>query len=128
VARSAHLVRHSSPSCCSRRFEHCSTRSTNPVEVIGAALLAKAIGHRHRRIAAALGLPATTVRGWLRRFSRRAAELWALAAQLAHRYDFVLGPIAPQASSTADAVEALGVAARAVVLRFGLPRSTPWQG
>lgn len=70
---------------------------------------------------------ARALRGWLRRFSRRAAELWALAAQLAHRYDVELGPIALQGSPTADAVEALGVAARAVVLRFGQLRSTPWQ-
>ena len=102
-------------------------RRLDLVEIIGAALLAKATGLGHRRIAASLGLPATTVRGWLRRFSRRAAELWALAAQLAHRYDTELGPIASAGSPTADAVEALGVAARAVVLRFGPPRATPWQ-
>ena len=96
------------------------------VEVIGAALLARATGLGHRRIASALGLPATTVRGWLRRFNRRAADLWALAAQLAHRYDTELGPIAARGSPTADAVEALGVAAAAVVRRFG-PAQSPWQ-
>jgi hypothetical protein len=48
------------------------------------------------------------VRGWLRRFSRRAAELRALAAELAHRYDAEPGPIAPRGSPTADAVGALG--------------------
>ncbi len=63
------------------------------VEVIGAALLAKAAGLGHRRIAAALGVPATTVRGWLRRFRQRAEELWALAAQMAHEHDAELGPI-----------------------------------
>jgi transposase-like protein len=102
-------------------------RRLDLVEVIGAALLAMATGQGHRRIAAALGLPATTVRGWLRRFSRRAAGLRALAAQLANRYDAELGPIAPRGSPTADAVEALGVAAAAVVRRFGQLRSTPWQ-
>jgi hypothetical protein len=102
-------------------------RRLDLVEVIGAALLARANGLGHRRIAAALGRPATTVRGWLRRFGRRAAELWALAAQLAHRYDADLGPIAPRGSPTADAVEALGTAAAAVVRRFGQLRSTPWQ-
>lgn len=102
-------------------------RRLDLVEVIGAALLAKAVGTGHRRIAATLGLPATTVRGWLRRFKRRAAELWALAAQLAHRYDSMLGPIGPQGSPTADAVDALGIAAAAVVRRFGQLRSTPWQ-
>jgi hypothetical protein len=101
-------------------------RRLDLVEVIGAALLARATGLGHRCIAAALGLPATTVRGWLRRFSRRAAELWALAAQLAHQYDTELGPIAARGSPIADAVEALGVAAVAGVRRFGPVRS-PWQ-
>jgi hypothetical protein len=96
----------------------------DPVELME-RLLAKASGLGHRRIAATPGLPASTVRGWLRRFSRRAAELRALAAELAHRYDAELGPIAPQGSPTADAVEALGVAAGAVVRRFGPVRS-PW--
>jgi hypothetical protein len=69
-------------------------RRLDLVETIGADLLARATGLGHRRIAAELGLPATTVRGWLRRFSRRAAELRALAAQLSNRYDAELGPIA----------------------------------
>ena len=99
-------------------------RRLDMVEVIGAALLAKATGLGHRRIAAALGLPATTVRGWLRRFSRRAA--WALAAQLAHRHDPNLGPSAARGSPSAGAVWALGVAAAAVVRRFGTVR-LPWQ-
>jgi len=37
------------------------------VSVIGWALEAKAAGKGHRRIGEALGVPATTVRGWLRR-------------------------------------------------------------
>lgn len=101
-------------------------RRLDVVEVIGAALLAKASGLGHRRIATALGVPATTVRGWLRRFSRRAAELWALAAQIAHRHDPELGPIASRGSPDADAVEALGVAAAAVIRRFG-PIQSPWR-
>ena len=90
------------------------------------ALLARATGLGYRRIAEALGLPDTTVRGWLRRFSRRAVELRALAAERAHRYDPELGAIGPRGSPTADAVEALGVAAAAVVRRFGPVRS-PWE-
>jgi uncharacterized protein YdbL (DUF1318 family) len=93
-------------------------RRLDLLEVIGAALWASAAGLGHRRIAAALGRPATTVRGWLR-FGRQAAELRALATQLAHRLDADLGPIAPRSSSTADAVEALGVAAAAAVRRLG---------
>ena len=102
-------------------------RRLDLVEVIGAALLATATGLGHRGIAAALGRPATTVRGWLRRFGRRAAEVRALAAQLANWYDADLGPIAPQGSPTADAVEALGVAAAAFVRRFGPLGCSPWR-
>jgi len=100
-------------------------RRLDLVEIIGAALLARASGLGHRRIAAVLGLPATTVRGWLRRFSRRAVELRALAAELAHRLDAELGPIASRGSPTADTVEALGVAAAAAVRRLG-PVPSPW--
>lgn len=44
------------------------SRRADAVSVIGAALLAKAGGVGHRPIAASLGRPASTVRGWLRRF------------------------------------------------------------
>ena len=101
-------------------------RRVDLVEVIGAALLAKTAGVGHRRIAAALGLPATTVRGWLRRFRQRAAELWALAARMAHEHDAELGPIVARGSPIADALEALGVVAAAIVRRLG-PVESPWQ-
>ena len=53
--------------------------------------------------------------------------LRTLAAQVAHRYDAELGPIGPRGSPTADAVEALGVAAAAVVRRLGpVPPRSPW--
>jgi hypothetical protein len=52
--------------------------------VIGWALEAKAAGWGHRPIAARLGVPAATVRGWLRRAAvhggRIAGRLWAVAA------------------------------------------------
>ncbi len=101
-------------------------RRLDDVDIIGAALLAKATGQGHRRIAAALGLPATTVRGWLRRFQRRAAAIWALAVRLAHRDDPELGPIEARGSPISDAVEALGVAVAALIRRFGPMRST-WE-
>ncbi len=47
------------------------------VSVIGRAVELAAQGWGHRRIAAALGRPATTVRGWLRRIRRSARELSA---------------------------------------------------
>lgn len=52
--------------------------------VIGWALEAKAAGVGHRRVAERLGVPAATVRGWLRRARRRggqvAVRLLAVAA------------------------------------------------
>ena len=60
-------------------------RRRDEVEVIGAALVAHVAGAGHRRIAERLGVPAATVRGWLRRFGSRADEIagfftqWALA-------------------------------------------------
>ncbi|MDQ3764351.1 MAG: DUF6431 domain-containing protein [Actinomycetota bacterium] len=46
-------------------------RRADVVAVIGRALVAKAAGVGHRRIAAELGRSAETVRGWLRRFAGR---------------------------------------------------------
>jgi hypothetical protein len=46
-------------------------RRADIAAVIGLALAAKADGVGHRRIAAALGRPPETVRGWLRRFAAR---------------------------------------------------------
>ena len=46
-------------------------RRADAAAVIVAALLAKAEGRGHRAIAARLGRPAETVRGWLRRFAGR---------------------------------------------------------
>jgi len=46
-------------------------RRADTAAVIGAGLTAKATGAGHRLIAALLGRPAETVRGWLRRFAGR---------------------------------------------------------
>ncbi|WP_412075639.1 helix-turn-helix domain-containing protein [Streptomyces xanthophaeus] len=51
------------------------SRQADAVEVIGTALEMKAAGAGHRTIADRLGRPATTVRGWLRRFASRAAVI-----------------------------------------------------
>jgi hypothetical protein len=94
-------------------------RRSDEVAVIGSALIAHAAGAGHRPIADRLGVPASTVRGWLRRFRSRAGVIaaffttWALA--LAPGSD----PPAPTASVFADAVEAVGMATRAAVVRFG---------
>lgn len=94
-------------------------RRRDEVEVIGAALLAWLAGAGHRQIASELGLPADTVRGWLRRFAVRAEDVRAHFWRLAHRMDASLGAIQARGSPVADALEAIGVAAGAAVRRFG---------
>lgn len=100
-------------------------RRADAVSVIGAALLAKAAGAGHRVIAAALGRPAATVRGWLRRFTARAEEVRVLFTGLLHALDPQAPPLPATGSSFADVVEVIGRAAEAAVLRLGpVP---PWQ-
>ncbi len=100
-------------------------RRADGAVVIGAALVAKAAGAGHRSIAAALGRPDSTVRGWLRRFTARAHGWRVLFTGLLHALDPLAGPIVACASVFADAVEVLGLAAAAAARRFG-PRP-PWQ-
>jgi hypothetical protein len=88
-------------------------RRRDLAELIGAALVAKAAGRGHRTIAGELGLPPTTVRGWLRRFAARAGLVRAQFTRLAYGLDPTLGGIEPRGSPTADALEAIGVAAAA---------------
>ena len=93
-------------------------------EVIGAALVAKAAGLGHRRVALAAGAPVSTVRGWLRRFAANAEAIRVWFTVLAHGFDPMLAPLAPAATSFGDAVEAIAVAARAASLRLAPVR--PW--
>jgi hypothetical protein len=58
-------------------------RRADAATVIGAALLAKAGGAGHRRIAVLLGVPSTTVRGWLRRIVVVADRVLAVLAAAA---------------------------------------------
>ena len=100
-------------------------RRRDAAQVIGTALSAWRDGQGHRRIAAALGVPEGTVRGWLRRFASRAELLRVHATAWAHDLDPLLPAIAARGSPCDDAWEALGVAVAAVVRRFG-PGGTPW--
>lgn len=104
--------------------EDCLLRRRDAVEVIGAALAAKAAGHGHRRIARDLRRVAETVRNWLRRFAAAAEAIRSFFTVLAHDLDPMLNGIEPATSAFADAVEAIAGAARAAVGRLG-PRA-PW--
>jgi hypothetical protein len=100
-------------------------RRQDEVAVIGEAIEANVAGEGCRRIASRLGVPADTVRGWLRRFVGRAELIRALFTRCAVVLDPMLGAVLPAGSGVADALEAVAVAARAWVLRFG-PRPV-WQ-
>ena len=70
-------------------------------------------------------MPADTVRGWLRRFAERAELVRAHFTRCVVALDVELGAVLPAGSSVADALEAIAVAARAWVLRFG--PGDPWR-
>jgi transposase-like protein len=115
---------------CKRTHVIASTRSyprrPDSVESVGSVLLAAAGGVGHRRIAEGLGLPATTVRGWVRR-ARANAEAVRISATVAvHALDPLAGPLAPTGSELRDMLEAVGQAVTAAVRRLG-PRAAPWQ-
>jgi hypothetical protein len=58
-------------------------RRADAVTVIGAGLLAKASGLGHLRVAVLLQVPASTVRGWLRRIAMVAERVLAVLAAAA---------------------------------------------
>jgi hypothetical protein len=88
--------------------------------VIGAALEAKAAGVGHRRIAERLGVPAATVRGWLRRFAVLADGFTQrLLAVAADADPSVRAP--PPGAALGVAVAAVGAAAGAMASLSGEP-------
>lgn len=105
------------------------SRRADVAAVIGAGLEAKAAGRGHRWIAAALGRPVATVRGWLRRFAWRAEPIRRAFTGLAVRLDPDSVPAGPAGSPVADAVAAVLAAAAAIVGRWGSVVSTlsAWQ-
>jgi hypothetical protein len=105
-------------------------RRAYTIDVIGPALLAAARGHGHRPIAARLGVPAGTVRGWLRRLRARARDLAALGTRLAHLFDASAGRLEPVGGWRCAVHAAMGLLAAAAAAfqrrRTGAPRDR-WQ-
>jgi transposase-like protein len=101
-------------------------RRRDGAEVIGEALRLAAAGLGHRRIAAQLGRPEGTVRGWLRAARRGAEGVRARATRWLVALDAEAGAITPAQSDLGDAVEAVMLAVRAWVLRFGRDELGPW--
>lgn len=100
-------------------------RRVDVVDVIGSALEHFSLGAGHRTIARRVGVPPTTVRGWLRRFASGAERIRVFFTGLALGIDASLSRLKPHGSVLADAVEAIGQAASAAATLFG-PRPV-WQ-
>ncbi len=100
-------------------------RRTDTAANVGAALLASSEGLGHRRVADRLGLPATTVRGWLRRAVANADEVWSIATRRALELDSTTDPFTPVGHRLVAFVGAVGQAVAAYVRRLG-PVSDPW--
>jgi hypothetical protein len=93
-------------------------RRADLAEVIGAALAARAAGGGCRPIAAGLGRPPETVRGWLRRFAGRAEAVRVFFTVLLA--DTGPDPVMPAGGGcpVAEAVAAIAGAAAAVASRW----------
>ena len=103
-------------------------RRADEGRVIGAALAAAARGWGHRRIAAVLGVPEGTARGWLRRAAGRAGRLRELFTRAAAAVSADPVPLEPAGSPLADAVVAVAAAAAAAAARWPrLPGVSPWE-
>jgi Homeodomain-like domain len=96
----------------------CLLRRADGVVVIWAALAASAAGAGHRKIAAVLGCPASTVRSWLARFTSRAGLVRGLFTRWLCALDTDPPPLPPAGSAAADAVAAVTAAARAAGRRW----------
>jgi hypothetical protein len=101
-------------------------RRADAVTVIGVALLARASGRGHRRVAELVGRPPSTVRGWLRRIGQVAARVLAVLAAVAAEFgaEFVL----PAATTdlVGAVVEWVGAVARVAARRLG-GSCEPWR-
>jgi hypothetical protein len=94
----------------------CLGRRVDAVAVIWVALVSRAAGWGWRRICAAAGRPASTVRGWLSRFAAHAEPIRAGFARLERHANAGadMDRLAPAASPVADAVAQIGAGCAAV--------------
>jgi Domain of unknown function (DUF6431) len=100
-------------------------RRADTAAVIVSALAAKARrGLGFRRIAADLGRPGETVRGWLRRFAERAEAVRSMFTVWLRAVD--PDPVMPEPAGGvfADAVTVIAAVAAAIRRRFGLPTAS----
>lgn len=99
----------------------CLPRRADAIEVIGAALVAKADGYGYRSIAERLDRPPSTVRAWLRR-TRGGHVAWLRRRGVEHAAmldPHILGEELPAGSALGEALTALSAAVVAYRRRFG---------
>ena len=94
------------------------SRRADGAGVIGAALLVRAGGWGYRRVAARVGRPVSTVRGWSGRMAANAERVFTAFTGLVHELEADPAPVAPAGSALADAVAAVGAGTAAVRRRF----------
>ena len=103
-------------------------RRADAVEVIGAALAARASGAGWRSIAARLGRSGETVRGWLRRFAARAEAVRVFFTVLLVGVAIDPVPAAAAGSRFADAVASVLAMAVGAGARWpGVVGLSPWR-
>jgi hypothetical protein len=103
----------------------CPPRRGYDVDVVGAALLGAAQGAGRRRVATQVGVPAATVRGWLRSVRAGSSELIANAATYTNAAGVDLvpaqAPLPWAGRALTEAVNACAMAARAFSLYLAAP-------
>jgi hypothetical protein len=116
---------------CGRTHVLCPSwsvpRRRDGAEVIGEALRLAAGGEGHRRIARRLDRPPGTVRGWLRAARANAQSLRVCATRWVVSLDPEPPAVTAAGSELGDVVEAVMLAVRAWVLRFGREPIGPWE-
>lgn len=103
----------------------CMLRRRDLAEVIGRALLQRALKVGQRRIASESQVPFSTVRGWLSRFAERAEMIRVHFTKLAIELGLEAGEILPAPAPFADALVAIQAAHNAALSRLG--SSDLWQ-
>ena len=103
-------------------------RRADGIEVIGAAAGLAMAGHGHRPIAAALGVPPGTARGWLRRLRARAEPLRQHATGELGKLGYYPPGSArePAGSPLGDALNAVAAAVDCARRNFGYGPETTW--
>jgi hypothetical protein len=94
-------------------------RRPDSIETVATVLLAAARGIGHRPASATVGLPSTTVRGWIRRARVNAETVRCHATVLVHAFDPVAHPLEPTGSPLGDMLDAVGRAVTAAFCRLG---------